>query len=631
VAYLSALCGSSAYSFTGNALGYFADPATSSVLNYDVMVTTHELGHNFGTNHTDTYGVDICNQVSTPAQRGTIMSYCNQTVSGAMSVIDLRFHKITQDRMRQYLATAPCVVFDCNQNGISDALDIAAATSLDANGNGIPDECEDCNHNGVLDSTDITVGTSLDRNTNGIPDECEPDCNANGFPDEMDIRLGTSQDLHGDTIPDECEPNLNNANGSDYSEIMANMTLDKNRDRILDSVQDCDGDQVTDLVELEGAWDVWAASLLPEGTVREFLAVTGVLMRVGPAGAAPQGQDLIITPDRRVLVTSGTGNSVVEFNRLGQLVRTLVPAGSGGLAAPAGMARTAAGTLLVCSGGTNSVLEYDAASGAFLRTFVPPGSGGLAAPFGLTFGPGGNLLVTSGNNQVLEFNGTTGAFVRVLVSTAGNGGLSTPRGLVFNPLTGNLLVASLDTDQLLEYNGSTGAFVRNWLVTGLPVDGPWCVRVGPDGFIYVSRRNAYADTHLTRARIYIFDPRNGYFVRACVQGLDSGLDLATGFDFMPGNLTDCNRNQMPDNCDILSGRSLDLNGNGVPDECENFCYANCDHSTTAPALNVADFTCFLTKFAAGDPYANCDGSTASPVLNVADFTCFLQKFAAGCP
>jgi hypothetical protein len=30
-------------------------------------------------------------------------------------------------------------------------------------------------------------------------------------------------------------------------------------------------------------------------------------------------------------------------------------------------------------------------------------------------------------------------------------------------------------------------------------------------------------------------------------------------------------------------------------------------------------------------YANCDSSTASPVLNVADFTCFLQKYASGCP
>jgi hypothetical protein len=62
-----------------------------------------------------------------------------------------------------------------------------------------------------------------------------------------------------------------------------------------------------------------------------------------------------------------------------------------------------------------------------------------------------------------------------------------------------------------------------------------------------------------------------------------------------------------------------------------FCYANCDGSTAPPALNVLDFTCFLQKFAAGDPYANCDNSTTPPVLNVVDFTCFLQKFAAGCP
>ncbi len=61
------------------------------------------------------------------------------------------------------------------------------------------------------------------------------------------------------------------------------------------------------------------------------------------------------------------------------------------------------------------------------------------------------------------------------------------------------------------------------------------------------------------------------------------------------------------------------------------CYANCDHSTGAPALNVLDFACFLNEFAAGDAAANCDGSTAPPVLNVNDFACFLNAFAAGCP
>jgi hypothetical protein len=61
------------------------------------------------------------------------------------------------------------------------------------------------------------------------------------------------------------------------------------------------------------------------------------------------------------------------------------------------------------------------------------------------------------------------------------------------------------------------------------------------------------------------------------------------------------------------------------------CYANCDGSTVPPVLNIADYFCFLQRFAAGDPYANCDGSIIPPILNVADFTCFQQRFAAGCP
>lgn len=58
------------------------------------------------------------------------------------------------------------------------------------------------------------------------------------------------------------------------------------------------------------------------------------------------------------------------------------------------------------------------------------------------------------------------------------------------------------------------------------------------------------------------------------------------------------------------------------------CYANCDSSITAPAMNTADFSCFLQRFAEGSPYANCDGSSTIPVLNVNDFSCFLQAFAS---
>jgi hypothetical protein len=57
------------------------------------------------------------------------------------------------------------------------------------------------------------------------------------------------------------------------------------------------------------------------------------------------------------------------------------------------------------------------------------------------------------------------------------------------------------------------------------------------------------------------------------------------------------------------------------------CYPNCDGSTTAPVLNVNDFVCFQTAFAAGDPYADCD---QTGTLNVNDFVCFQAAFAAGC-
>jgi hypothetical protein len=85
--------------------------------------------------------------------------------------------------------------------------------------------------------------------------------------------------------------------------------------------------------------------------------------------------------------------------------------------------------------------------------------------------------------------------------------------------------------------------------------------------------------------------------------------------FSPGNFID----QTNDEAFVLNGT------------VGGACYANCDASTTAPILNVNDFICFQTQFAAGASYANCDGSTAPPVLNVNDFICFQTRFAAGCP
>ncbi|MCC6659784.1 MAG: choice-of-anchor B family protein [Phycisphaerales bacterium] len=59
--------------------------------------------------------------------------------------------------------------------------------------------------------------------------------------------------------------------------------------------------------------------------------------------------------------------------------------------------------------------------------------------------------------------------------------------------------------------------------------------------------------------------------------------------------------------------------------CADPCYPDCNGDA---ALNLADFGCFQTKFATGDPYADCNGDG---VRNLSDFGCFTTKFALGCP
>jgi DNA-binding beta-propeller fold protein YncE len=118
--------------------------------------------------------------------------------------------------------------------------------------------------------------------------------------------------------------------------------------------------------------------------------------------------------------------------------------------------------ILVSSTQTNSVLEYDGATGNFLDEFVTSGEEGLDKPRGLAFGPDGDLYVSSfGTDEVLRYNGTTGAFKDVFVPS-GRGGLDNPRALLFGS-EGDLYVTSTGDNTVKRYDGATGIFVANFV------------------------------------------------------------------------------------------------------------------------------------------------------------------------
>ena len=405
--------------------------------------------------------------------------------------------------------------------------------------------------------------------------------------------MNTSTDAYGNGIPDECEADCNTNGTSDHTEIQADITLDKDRNDVLDACQDCDSNGTTDLVELADAHHLWVATGLGNEVVRQFLGSNGVLTdaSVGGASAVNEGQDLIVGPGGKVLVTSGPDNRVMEFDADGNFVGNFIAPGAGGLAYPTGLILSPSGRLLVSSRNTDSVLAYDGSTGASQGAFVSPGSGGLLRPFGLTYGPNGNLFVTSDTDEVMEYNGGTGAFVRVFVPTSDNGRLDQPRGLAFKP-DGNLLVASFGTDEVLEFQRDTGIPRGKWAHVGtatrITQDSPWGIRIGPNGHVFVTRTGTAnssspgsnhddgdaAESHLTDARMFEYDVCTGDFRKTQIGGMDHGLDFATGFDFVPGFTTDCNLNELPDSCDIASGASLDGDFNGVPDECQIDCNSN---------------------------------------------------------
>lgn len=188
-------------------------------------------------------------------------------------------------------------------------------------------------------------------------------------------------------------------------------------------------------------------------------------------------QGFTFGPSGDVFVTELDSNSVSRYNgTTGAFLGSFVPVNT--VSSPVGLTFGADNNLYVTNfgaGGTGSIQRYDGATGASLGTFAS--GGGLTDPFDLAFRPDGNLYVLDEiNNSVLRYNATTGAFVDTFIPP-GSGGLNNPQTFAFGP-DGNLVIASLNSGNVLRYDGTTGAFLGT-AANGGGLTGPVAARFGP--------------------------------------------------------------------------------------------------------------------------------------------------------
>jgi hypothetical protein len=126
VAWLSVVCHSTlGYALSANLNGFFPYPLQDNhSQNWDIMVVTHEFGHNFGTPHTHDFCPPLdecppsqwfgsCQSQQNCTNQGTIMSYCHLCNGGLGNVL-LEFHPVVRQTMLDYLNTVTNCDLDCN-------------------------------------------------------------------------------------------------------------------------------------------------------------------------------------------------------------------------------------------------------------------------------------------------------------------------------------------------------------------------------------------------------------------------------------------------------------------------------------------------------------------------------------
>lgn len=162
--------------------------------------------------------------------------------------------------------------------------------------------------------------------------------------------------------------------------------------------------------------DTSADSILEyNGTTGESI---GTFVISEESGGLDNPHGLTFGPNGNLFVVSKDTDSIIEYDgSTGEAIGTFGDLGAVGLTIPVDLAFDSAGDLFVSISGDDSVARVEGTTGV-VEAFVSSGAGGLSKPGGILVHPdtGSLLVVSQETDSVLEYDGATGEFVRTFAA-----------------------------------------------------------------------------------------------------------------------------------------------------------------------------------------------------------------------
>jgi hypothetical protein len=197
VAYVDVLCNASYGYGVSQVYGDFDLSQPSQI--WDVVVFTHELGHNFGSRHTHCYSPPVdrcyagesgCYSGAVVNSRGTIMSYCH-LLAGGLGNIDLLFGDVVSARIGQSVASAGCLGSSPPSSTTSTSATTTTTTRPSATTSTTRPVTTSTTTTRPTTTTVPTSTTTTSTTTTLPPPPPRRDADRDGVPDDVDACPGT--------------------------------------------------------------------------------------------------------------------------------------------------------------------------------------------------------------------------------------------------------------------------------------------------------------------------------------------------------------------------------------------------------------------------------------------------------